>query len=196
MRAKKATALAFLSPQLRLKLPKAIQRALEIFDYLISEHIGRRQIIEIGKGFILYPKDIEAGFIARQDLGNIEFTPAAVGILLAPSFGALKAILRIVAGDEILQVRILHRILLQREVDIRAEIIDPHGLRLRIRACWALIEKDNVRLYAWFIKDTSGKAEDRMQIGGLQQAFADYLTRAALKQHVIRHDHGGLARCL
>lgn len=81
------------SPQLRLQLPKAIQRALEIFDYLISEHIGRRQVVKVGKGFILDPKDIEAGLIPRQYFGNIELTPAPVGIFIAPYFGALKRFL-------------------------------------------------------------------------------------------------------
>ena len=93
---------AFLLTQLRFQLLKALQSALEVFNDIIGQHVGRRQAVQIGEGFILDPEDIEAGLVPREDVGNVEFAPAAVRVLLAPCFGALVAILRMIAGNEIL----------------------------------------------------------------------------------------------
>ena len=88
--------------QLRLQLLKALQRALEVFDDFVSQHVGRGQAVQIGKGFILDPEDIEAGLVPRKDVGNIEFAPAAIWVIFAPRFGAFVPILRMITGDEIL----------------------------------------------------------------------------------------------
>lgn len=66
------------------------------------------------------------------------------------------AILRVIAGDEIQQIGILHRVLLQRKVDVGAEIIDPHGLRLRLGAGRTFIEEYDICLNARFVEDACG----------------------------------------
>ena len=182
--------------QLGLQLLKALQRTLQVFDDIIGQHIGCRQIVQIGKRLVLDPENVEAGLVPCQNVRNVEFAPAAIWIILAPRFGALIAVFRMITGNEILQVGILHRILLQREMDIGAEIIDPHCLRLRFGAGWTLVEKDHVGLDAGFIEDTSRQTQDRVQVAVGKELLADDFTRATLEQHIVRHDHSGLARCL
>ena len=72
--------------QLRFQLLKALQRALEVFDDFIGQHVGRGQAVQIGKGFILDPEDIEAGLVPCEDIGNIKFAPAAIRVIFAPRF--------------------------------------------------------------------------------------------------------------
>ena len=87
--------------QLRLQLLKALQCALEVFDDIVSQHVGRGQVVQIGKGLVLDPEDIEAGLVPREDVGNIEFAPAAIRVIFAPRFGAFAPILRMITGDEV-----------------------------------------------------------------------------------------------
>ena len=87
--------------QLRLQLLKALQCALEVFDDVVSQHVGRGQAVQIGKGLVLDPENIEAGLVPRKDVGNIKFAPAAIRVILAPCLGALITILRVIAGDEV-----------------------------------------------------------------------------------------------
>ena len=167
--------------QLRLQFLKALQCALQIFDDIIGQYIRRGKAVQIGKGLVLDPEDIETGLVPRKNIGNVEFAPAAIRVLLAPCLGALVPILRVIAGDEIQQIGVLHRVLLQREVDIGAEIIDPYGLRLRLSAGRTLVEENDVCLYTRLIEDARGQAEDCVQITGSEQLLADDLTRATLK---------------
>ena len=167
---------------------------MQVFDDIIGKHVGRRQAIQIGKGLVLDPEDVQAGLVPRKNIGNVEFAPATIRVILAPCFVALVAILRMIASDEILEIGILHRVLLQCKVDIRTEIVDPHGLRLRIGAGRTLVEENDVCLYTRLVEDACGQAEDRVQITGGKQLLSDDFTRTALKEHVIRHDDSGLAR--
>lgn len=123
-----------------LSAPKALQCALEVFDDIIGQHVRRGQAVQIGKGFVLDPEDIETGLVPRKDVGNVEFAPAAIRIIFAPRFGAFIPILRMIAGDEVQQIGILHRMLFQRKVNVGAKIVDPDGLRLRFGAGRTLVE--------------------------------------------------------
>ena len=62
---------------------------------LLLQHIRRRQVIQIVQAVILEPKDIETGLITRHQF-FIVIEPEAF------SSAALVAILRVVAGDEVL----------------------------------------------------------------------------------------------
>ena len=180
--------------QLCLELLKAFECALEIFDDIVCQHIRRGQVVQIGKGLVLDPEDIEAGLVPRKDVGNIEFAPAAIRVIFAPRFGAFVPILRMITGDEVQQIGILHRMLFQRKVNVGAEIIDPDGLRLRFGAGRTLIEENDVRFDTRLIEDARGQTQDCMQITGSKQLLADDLASAALKEHVVRHDYRSLAR--
>ena len=84
--------------------------------------------------------------------------------------------------------------LFQRKVNVGAKIVDPDGLRLRFGAGRTLIEENDVRLDTRLIEDARGQTQDCMQITGSKQLLAHDLASAALKEHVVRHDHRSLAR--
>ena len=104
---------------------EAIHCGLQVLDNISCQHIGIGQAIKVCQGLVFDPEDIQAGLIPLQDFFNAEFAPTAIGILLGPSFGALMPVLRVIALNEIQQICICHRILLQCEVDIGSEIINP-----------------------------------------------------------------------
>ena len=63
--------------------------------------------------------------------------PATILLLLGPRCFTLAAVLRVVAGDELVQVRALEEVGLQREVLVGAQVMDPellvHGVSPRVR---------------------------------------------------------------
>lgn len=100
-------------PQFSFQFLEALQCALEVFDDVVGEFVGRREVIEVGKGLILDPEDVEACLVALQDFFDFEFAETAFGIFLfVVGFLAFKTIFRIVALDEVLQILVGKRILL------------------------------------------------------------------------------------
>ena len=98
-----------------------------------------------------------------------------------------------IAGYEILQILFGHGILLQGEVDVGAEIVNPDFLRLRFLAGRTFVEEEHICLDTGLVEDTGGQAEDGVQIGGFQKLFADDFPCAALKKHIVRQNHSSLS---
>ncbi|MGJ0485563.1 MAG: hypothetical protein ACR65R_13695 [Methylomicrobium sp.] len=83
--------------------PKTSQPRFDIVDDLCRNIVRLGQIVEVGQRFILQPENIQAGFVAGQDLLIGKFAPAAFGVVLVVlGFGALMAVDWVIAGDEIL----------------------------------------------------------------------------------------------
>ena len=99
------------------------------------------------------------------------------------------AVLRVVALHEVVQVAALQDVFLQREVQVRAQVVDPELLRPRLFLRRLAVEEQNVRLHALRVEDARRQAQQRMHVGLLQQLAADGLPRAALEQHVVRQHH-------
>ena len=171
------------------KLLETIQCALEIFDNIQSQFIRCGQAVQVRKRFVLDPEDIQTGFIPVQNFLNGEFPPAAIRVILRPCLMALMPVLRMEAGDKILQIGVRHGMLLQREMDVGAEVVHPHLFRLPLRAGGALVKENHVCLDARLIENPSGQAQDRVQIGSLQELPAHRLASPALEEHVVRYDH-------
>ena len=85
-----------------------------------------------------------------------------------------------IAVDEILKGLIRQWVLLQGEMDVGAEIVDPNLLRLPLRGGGPLVEEDDVGLDAGLIEDAGGQSQDGVQIGGVQQLLAHGFAGAAL----------------
>ncbi len=179
--------------QLRFQFPEAVQGALQVFDDLIGQDVRRGEAVEVGEGLVLDPENVQALLVPFPDLVGVIAAPSSVWVLLGPGLPSLEPVFGIVAGNEIGQVRVRHGVLLQGEVHIGAEIVYPHLLRLFLRSRRALIEKDHVGLDAGLVEDARGQAENGMQVRGVEQLFSHSLSRAAFKEDVIRHDHGGLS---
>ena len=59
---------------------KAVQTRFKVFDDLLGQFFGFRQIIEIGEAFVLEPEYIQTSLITRDQLLVAEFTPTAFGV--------------------------------------------------------------------------------------------------------------------
>ena len=83
----------FLTAYLRQRprnLTKASQPRFNIIDNIRRYVVWLRQIVQVGQRFVFQPENIQAGFIAGDDLLITEFTPAAFGVfLIVPDFLAL-----------------------------------------------------------------------------------------------------------
>lgn len=97
---------------------KAVHGRLQILDDIRRQDIGIGQAVQVCKGPVFDPENVQAGFVPLQDFINAEFAPASFGVFFRPGFGALVAVLRVVALNEIRKVSTGHRVLLQREMDI------------------------------------------------------------------------------
>ncbi len=108
-----------------------LQRRFQVFDHLLRDHLRSRKVLRVLQRFVLEPEDVEARLVACDKFLVAVGAPAAVGVLLRPRGFALVAVLRVVAGDELVQVRALEEIRLQREVLVGPQIVDPELLRPR-----------------------------------------------------------------
>ena len=106
-----------LLPQLPFQFLEALQCTLEVFDDVIGKFVGVGKIVEVGKGLVLNPEDVEASLVALQNVLNLKFAEAAFRILLfGIGFLSFEAIFGIIALDKVLQILIGKGILLQREM--------------------------------------------------------------------------------
>ncbi len=85
-------------------------------------------------------------------------------------------ILGVVARYEIVQVCALQRISLQREVLIGAEVVNPKHLSPRSGAGWLAVEEQDVRLHSLGVEDAGRQAQQRVNVGLLEQFAPDRLT--------------------
>ena len=106
------------------------------------------------------------------------------------------AVRGIVARNEILQIAVRHRVLLQGEVDVGAEVVYPDLLCLQFRARGLLVEEDDVGLDARLVEDAGREPEYGVEIGRPQELLAHGLARAPLEEDVVGNDDSRLARRL
>ena len=77
----------------------------------------------------------------------------------------------------------------QREVHVRAQVVDPELFRPRLFLRRFAVEEEDVRLHALRVEDAGGQAQQGVHVGLLEQFAPDGLARAAFEQHVVRHHH-------
>ena len=139
-------------------LLKALHRFFEVLKDFCGEHVRIGQVVEVGKRLVLDPENIEAGFVAGQDFVDAVAAEAAFRILRRPGFAALVPILRMIAGEKLVEILISERVLLECEMDIGTKIVNPDLARLRFRRGRTFVEKDHVRLDARLVEDTRWQA--------------------------------------
>ena len=110
-------------------------------------------------------------------------------LLKRSALGAFVAVLRVVAGDEVVEVAALQCAFLEREVLVGAQIVNPQRLRPRLFAGGFAVEEQDVGLYALRVEDAGRQAQQRMHVGLLEQFAADRLAGAALEEHVVGQHH-------
>ena len=98
-----------------------------MLDDFLLQHIRRRQVVEVVQAVVLEPEDVQAGLVARHQVGMAE-VPEALAFL------ALVAVGRAVAVYEVAQVVRPQRPRLEREVPVGAQVVnpDPFGMHLAV----------------------------------------------------------------
>lgn len=61
---------------------EALQRALQILDDLVRQHVGTRQVVQVRERLVLDPENVEARLVALHQLLRVKPAPAALGVLL------------------------------------------------------------------------------------------------------------------
>lgn len=97
------------------------QSSLQVFDDICCDDTRFGEIVAVFEAIVFEPENVETDFVTGNEVVVVEAFET-VGLF------ALVAVRRIVALDEVLQVIKLQRICLQREVNVRPEIVDPELL--------------------------------------------------------------------
>ena len=103
------------------------------------------------------------------------------------------AVLRVVAGDEVVEVGALEGVFLEREMQVGAQVVDPELCRPRLLLGGFAVEEEDVRLHALRVEDAGGQAQERVDVGLLEQFAADGFAGAAFEEHVVGQHHRGAA---
>ena len=127
---------------------------LQILNYLGGNLIGFRQVVKVGQAPVLYPKNVEIGFVAGDDFVVGELAPTALGMRLAPRFSTQVAVFWSVALNEICQILKCEWRILERVVNVGAVIVNPNVLGLHILAGWTVVKEPNIGFYTVGIENT------------------------------------------
>ena len=94
------------------------ERGLEILDDLLRDDFWRREVVHVLEELVAEPCDVETDLVALEEFVVGEpFEALALLALLSRS--------RLVGGDEFVQALAPQWVLLQREVLVRTEVVDP-----------------------------------------------------------------------
>ena len=60
---------------------EVVQAGFDIFDDVFVQIFRIGKVVQVGETFVFEPEDVQAGFVAGDDVGVGIFAPAAFGIL-------------------------------------------------------------------------------------------------------------------
>src|SRR5437867_3436394 len=101
------------------------ERVPQVLSDLLGQHMRLREVGRVLQTLVAQPEQVEAELIARGDLVIGVGPPASVRRLLRPCRRTFVTSARAIAGDELVEVCPRHRPLLEREVLVRAQVVDP-----------------------------------------------------------------------
>ena len=89
--------LSIFSTQIPRDQPKLLQRRLQVLNDFLGDDIRRREVVGISQAFVLQPEDVQAGLVT---------------------------VVRLVAGDELVEILTPERGGLEREVLVGAQVVE------------------------------------------------------------------------
>ena len=93
-----------------------------------------------------------------DDAGDVR--RAVVGEGLEPLARlAVVAVLRVIARDEVVEVAALKGVLLEREMQVRAQVVDPQRLRPRLLLRGLAVEEQDVCLHTLRVEDAGRQTQ-------------------------------------
>jgi len=162
------------------------QGCFQIGGDIGSDDLGGGEIGGVFEGFVLEPENIEVRLVP---LGQLLIGEGLEALALL----AVVAVLRIVGGDEVIEVAPFEGILFEGEMLVRPQIIDPELLGPRLFLCGLTVEEKDIRLHSLGVEDPGGESQQRMDIGLLEKFPADRLPCPTLEEDIIGEHHGGAA---
>lgn len=160
---------------------EATQCRAEVLHDLSRENIRLRQVVQIGHGSVLKPKHVEAGLLPLKQLVPRVRAPSTVRGFFAPGLLPGAATLCVVARDEVLQMGVGQRFLLECVMHVGAVVVVPNLRRLRVGVGRTVVEEDDVRLNPLGVEDARRQPQDCVQVDGVKQFAPDRLASAALE---------------
>lgn len=170
---------------------KTTQTGRDILDDLFGEVRRFGEIIEVRKGVIFQPKQIEAGFVAGGEFRKRELPPTALRVLFGmPGFLPLLAVRRVVAVNELAEIFEAERLAFQGVVDVGPVVVVPDLLGRGTFARRPVVKKEDVRFHSLGVENAGGQTEDGVQFRGLHQLLPDGLPGPTFEKHIIGQNHG------
>ena len=168
-----------------------VERGLQVFDDLGGDRLGRSQVVAVRQAVVLEPEQVEAGLVTGQQFAGVMAAPAALRVRFAERGLARRAVVGPVKAHELVEVGVLQRARLEREALVRAQVVQPHALhvRLAVGPRWFAIEEQHVRLHALGAEQAGGQPQNGVQVAWLQQLAVHGFRRAAFEQHVVGQHH-------
>src|SRR5438876_7565372 len=105
------------------------ERVPQVLGDLLGQDVRVGKVGRVLQTLVAQPEQVEAELIARGDLVIGIGAPAPVRCLLRPCRSTFVTSARAIAGDELVEVCPRHRPLLEREVLVGAQVVDPYRFR-------------------------------------------------------------------
>jgi len=93
-----------------------------------------------------------------------------------------------ITANKIIKMGTLELVGAQGKIHVGTQIVDPQPFGLRVGTGLPLVEKEHIGLDALGIENAGRQAQQGMHVAVLQQGAPNGLARAALEEHVIRHN--------
>lgn len=107
---------------------------------------------------------------------------------------ALVAVLGLERLDELRQVVVAQRVLLQGVMDICPVVVDPQPVRPRRLRGWLPVEEQHVRLDALGVEDAGRQPQERVNVAFVQELSPDGFPGSTLEENVVGHQRRQRAR--
>ena len=98
--------------------------------------------------------------------------PTALGLIFAAGRAPLVLPPRLVAVDELVEVGAADRLLLEREMHVGAQVVDPQLVGPRLGAALFLLEEQHVGLHSRRVPNAGGQPQQRVHAALTQQVAA------------------------
>ena len=146
---------------------------------------------------VLQPEDVQAGFVPQHQVGWVVRAPADFWSWRARRGRAAVSTGRVAQAHELLRVRALQGLGLQREVLVGAQVVDPELLGPGCLAGRLLVEEQHLGLCGLGIEQAGEQPQQREQIASMRQLAAklDATEPPMRKGHVLltqRISSGGI----
>jgi hypothetical protein len=113
-------------------------------EELIASAISAARISGVREAFVLYPENIETELVTLEKFLIAEATPTALRVRFAPSLRPLMHPAWLIAIDEFIEVAALNWLLLEREMHVGAQVINPEPLGPCLGAAVLLVEEEDL----------------------------------------------------